>query len=734
MSKKFSIEAIFKARDFLTKPIGKIRSELKGLGAAGASALNGVNAAVDRSLKGIGKFSSALGIAGAVSAAGLVYQLQQAMTTGAELEKILVRTGSAFEKPVRIGTKGFEELNAAVRGIGKTTEFGAIEAAEGVNSLATAGYTMAQSIAALPKIIDFASAATLELGQASDITSDTLGAFSLRTTDATQNAANMARVMDVLTRAAADSTTNVGELFEGIRSGAAFSASAGASLEQYAALQGILANKGIKGAEAGTAIRNAYLHLTTQTKQASQAMARLGVKVAKTRDGKIDMIGTIARFTKATSKLTATQKNAAIATIFGSFAMGPFISLMDAGAGAVGDFTKNLENATGVTHEMAAAARQSAAAKIQRFFNIISDVRLTVFEAIAPAVLDIANAVQEWVTANEKLIATKAGEWAAELRDNLPEIAMWAERAAKAFAGFLILSGIVKTLTLLTTVIQGLSIAWAYLNVVAFLTGASIAAVVGWVVLIGVAIAALVALVYTYWPQISAFFVGLYEVAADAVTRLWDWIKSSFDTVKGYVTAIFEFMVGLLSIVFAPGIEAVKLYASLVGAWLSFVVDLVKTIWGPLGEWFSLFWDGIVATQRSYFDIVVGVWSGLIGFFTGIWDAIAGAFGRIIGPLIDKAAGIINVVRTAGRMALGTDDESEPASAGAGAPGASGAANVISPGDRAASAAAEAASANASVDGKITVEAKPGTKATVKARPGLVAIKPVASGAFAGAR
>jgi polyisoprenoid-binding protein YceI len=113
----------------------------------------------------------------------------------------------------------------------------------------------------------------------------------LRVAAAEKNTRNMGRVMDSLTPAAADSTTNVAELFEGIRAGGAFAATAGASLETFVALQGVLANKGVKGAEAGTAIRNSYLHLTKQTDEAREAQAALGVQTAKNKDGSIDLIG-----------------------------------------------------------------------------------------------------------------------------------------------------------------------------------------------------------------------------------------------------------------------------------------------------------------------------------------------------------------------------------------------------------------------------------------------------------
>jgi TP901 family phage tail tape measure protein len=729
MAKKFSIEAIFSATDRLSAPIAKIQGKLARLGKVGGRALKGIDGLATRGLKSLGRASDAIGVAGVVSLAGLTFEMQNVMTHGAELEKTLIRTGSAFEIPVRAGTKGFAELNTAARKVGQTTEFSAQQGAESLNSLATAGYTLEQSVAALPKVIDFASAAVLELDQASDITSDTLGAFSLRTADATKNAAAMGRVMDTLTRTAADSTTNVAELFEGIRAGGAFASTAGASLEQFAAIQGVLANKGFKGAEAGTAIRNSYLHLTKQTKEARDMQARLGVQTAKNNDGSIDLITTVGRFTKATAKLTRAKKAEAIATIFGAYTVGPFLALMDAGEGTIRKFTQNLEGATGVTQEMAAAMRESKAAKIARFFNIIEDVRLTVFESIAPTVLEIADSIGKWVTANQELIGTKAAEWAVTLKESLPAIALWTERIAKALVGFAVLATIVKVVTAIVTVVGWLATAFAWIEFAALLIGASVAVAFGWILLIGAAVVAVVAVLYKYWPEISGFFTMLKDWAIAAVGAMWDWIVGAFERIKPIVAGVFEFIVGLGSLIFAPWIAGIKLFVSVIGAAMADAVELFTVAWSVIGPWFSELWAGMLVEVIAVRDLWLAAWGEVSAFFARLWQGIADGFMKYVGPIIDKALGIVDVIRTVGRITLGSAD-AEGGAVTSTRPGAG--PQVVSPQARAAAATAEAtAGESATVDGTITVKAEPGTKASVKARPGKVALKGLSpSGAF----
>src|SRR5262245_17562302 len=157
MAKKFTLEAIFAAKDRLTPTVRKIRSGLGELGAAAGKTAQKLDKVFDKGLAKLGGLTNSLGIAGAVSFASIGYAMTDVMQIGAEVEKTLVRTGNAFEKPVRRGTREFEKLAAAARNVGMTTEFSTQQGAEALNSLATAGYSLEQSVAALPGIIDFAS-------------------------------------------------------------------------------------------------------------------------------------------------------------------------------------------------------------------------------------------------------------------------------------------------------------------------------------------------------------------------------------------------------------------------------------------------------------------------------------------------------------------------------------------------------------------------------------------------
>jgi phage-related tail protein len=116
-----------------------------------------------------------------------------------DMDQALVSAGAKFPEKVTKGTEAFETLQKAVRKVGAETEFTATEASQGLEFLALAGYNTKQSIALLPGMVDLATAANMDFARASDIASDSLGAFGLYTQGmgSEELAANMNRVSDV---------------------------------------------------------------------------------------------------------------------------------------------------------------------------------------------------------------------------------------------------------------------------------------------------------------------------------------------------------------------------------------------------------------------------------------------------------------------------------------------------------------------------------------------------------
>lgn len=224
--------------------------------------IKSASAAVGKMGQGI----KGLAIAGAPAAAGVIF----ATKTFADFEFQMKTVQS-----VLLATNDeMKSLTDQAKLMGATTEFSAIQASEGQEALARSGFSTKQIMGALPGVLNAASAAGIGLGEATSIVVGQLGAFGLEASRANDVADSMA-----LTTALTN--TNFIELGEAMKFAAPELKSLGFTVAETASAIGVLANAGIKGSLAGTAIKNAFVKLSKPSKK---ALALLGGRAGINRE------------------------------------------------------------------------------------------------------------------------------------------------------------------------------------------------------------------------------------------------------------------------------------------------------------------------------------------------------------------------------------------------------------------------------------------------------------------
>jgi TP901 family phage tail tape measure protein len=146
----------------------------------------------------------------------------------------------------------------------------AAQAAAGQIELARAGQTAQEVIASLPPVLNLASAAQLEVSESAGYVTKNLGAFGLAAGEA-------ARVADVLVAGANLSNTSVKGLADALSYAAPMAAAAGYSIEQTTTAIGVMANAGIEGSRAGTALNSILTQLQDPSSKASESLSAMGV-------------------------------------------------------------------------------------------------------------------------------------------------------------------------------------------------------------------------------------------------------------------------------------------------------------------------------------------------------------------------------------------------------------------------------------------------------------------------
>ena len=290
----------------------------------------------------------------------------------------------------------FTTLNALALELGATTAFSASQSAEGMENLASAGFSVNEIVSAMPGVLDLAASGGIDIASASEIASGALRGFAL-------DAGQSVHVADVLAKATADTNAGVADMGDAMKYVAPPAKALGISIETTAAAVGILSNANIKGESAGVMLRSSLVSLAKPSKEASDAMKDLGFKAFDSQ-GKLLPFGQVIDNLKESTKGLSDEKKAdAIATIFGKEAMSGMMVLMEAGGGQIDTLTEAFQGADGSAGAMAKTMQDNAKGSIDEMMGSIETASIKLSTALAPTITKVAEKVTEMANAFAEL-------------------------------------------------------------------------------------------------------------------------------------------------------------------------------------------------------------------------------------------------------------------------------------------------------------------------------------------
>lgn len=260
-----------------------------------------------------------------------------AATALAAMGAASVKVGASFEAAMSkvqaiSGASGGElqALTDKAKEMGATTKFSATESANAFEYMAMAGWKTEDMLSGIEGIMNLAAASGEELATTSDIVTDALTAFGL-------SAGESGRFADILAQASSNANTNVGLMGETFKYVAPLAGALGYSAEDTATAIGLMANAGIKGSQAGTALRSIMTRLVKPTKESSTAMKELGLSVTDS-SGKMKPLNEIVKDMRLKfAGLTEAEKGTYAAMLGGQEAMSGLLAIVNA---ADSDFEK----------------------------------------------------------------------------------------------------------------------------------------------------------------------------------------------------------------------------------------------------------------------------------------------------------------------------------------------------------------------------------------------------------
>lgn len=548
-------------------------------------------------------------------------------TFDASMSKVAALSGATDED--------LQMLRDTAKEFGSTTQFSASQAADALGYMALAGWDANESADALGGVLDLAASSGMDLAKASDMVTDYMSAFGL-------SADKSAYFADLLAYAQANANTTAEGLGDAFKNSAANMNAAGQDIETTVSLLSMLANQGLKGSEAGTALTAVMRDMTSKMEDGKIMIGDTAIAVQDANGNYRDLTDILADVEAATNGLGTAEKAAALQSTFTSDSIKGLNLILNAGVDEAKGFEEELRNSTGAAGDMAKVMNDNLGGDLTALGSKLEGVQIALYEKFEPAL--------------------RAG---VDVLSSLLDALNWVvDHSTEFIAAISAMGAGIAAYVAYTTALKVMKEGWMALEIVQkavtaaqwLMNAAMSANPIGLVV---AAIAALVAAFVVLWNKSEGFrnfWIGLWEGIKNAVGVVVDWIKENwqamllflvnplagifkycydhFEGFRNFVDGIVQAVVGYFSGLW----ESIKTTFSEIATWVNEnVFQPIVEFFQPVIQFFTDAWAIIQELAAGCWELIKAVWSVVStwfnenivqpvrDFFTGLWDSISTA-------------------------------------------------------------------------------------------------------------
>lgn len=288
-------------------------------------------------------------------------------------------------------SKEMEQLRAKAKEMGAQTKFSATESAEAFNYMAMAGWKTNDMLDGIEGIMNLAAASGEDLATTSDIVTDALTAFGLSAKDSTHFA-------DVLAAASSNANTNISMMGETFKYVAPVAGALGFSVEDVSTAIGLMANSGIKGSQAGTALRNIFTRMVKPTKESAEVMKQLGVSVTDSSGQMKDFDTIMGDLRKGFAGLSEAEKAQAASAIAGQEGMSGLLAIVNSSDKDFNKLKDSIYNADGASQQMAETMMDNLPGAVTLAKSALEGLGIRIGEVITPAVTRVVRVFTSFIS------------------------------------------------------------------------------------------------------------------------------------------------------------------------------------------------------------------------------------------------------------------------------------------------------------------------------------------------
>lgn len=617
------------------------------------------------------------------AASTIVSPFVGAIKTAADFQQVMSKveaiTGSSKDEMAK--------LAAQARELGSTTKFKVTEAGEAMTYLGMAGWKTEQILGGMPGLLNLAAASGTDLALTADIVSDGMTALGLTAGTKIPNAFgkmvdSTTHFADVMAAASSNANTNVQMMGETFKYAASTAGALGYSIDDLGLATGLMANAGVKGSQAGTALRAIFTRMATETDSASQAMHMLGISMTEVgADGKEKMksftkviqemrgafkqvdASKITDMVEALSGSKVKKKDELIQMLNKIKENGGKLSELDkikfsnmlAGQEAIAglltmvmgtdeDFNKlygSIQKADGASAKMSATMQNNALGGIETMNSALEGLSecignnfLPYVESAARYVAGFVGGLTKWASENKGL-ATGIGIAAAAVAGLTVAVA----GAALAFAAWGFFS---------TTIVE-MKAAFLGLRAVTLMSAAATWIHTAATTALGAATNALKNPVSTATTLLGGM-KNQMMAAKTAALGMPAMIGRAFTALPGLISGAFAALPGLMASLATVGLPVILAIAAIIA-----VIAVLAANWNNIKETATIVWNHISGTISAQVERIKAAFGDMVKRILAVWNSVTGGtatsadwilgiinnVGFAIGVAFDIAAGIV---------------------------------------------------------------------------------------------
>lgn len=298
------------------------------------------------------------------------------------MSKVKAMSGATSEEMVL--------LEKAARDAGATTSKSAKDAADALGYMALAGWDSTTSMEALMPVLRLSEAGNIDLAKASSLVTDSMSAMGLTTKD-------LPGYLDIVAQTARSSNTDIDQMAEAYLKVGGTLRGLGVPLNESALALGFLANSGIKGSEAGTALNAVMTNLTAPTGRAKQALDELSFSAFDSEGNFKGLENVLFDLKDKLSGMTEEQRNTYLAMIGGKEHVKDLNALLNGLDDSYDKLTLSLQDSNGALEEVAKTMQDNNKGSLTELSSALEELGLKIYDVLKPSVANIIEAIQGFI-------------------------------------------------------------------------------------------------------------------------------------------------------------------------------------------------------------------------------------------------------------------------------------------------------------------------------------------------